>query len=299
MSSGRWIEERRIMRVLVIGASGMIGSTVLRVLNEQKDLEVFGTVRSGSVKHFFSAEIAKRLVDGIDVEYPDALLKVLDSIRPDVVINCAGLTKHKPEADDPLVSIPINTLMPHRLAGLCKLIGARLVHVSTDCVFSGEKGGYIEDDFADALDVYGKSKALGEVLYSHTITLRTSTIGHELQSKYGLLDWFLSQEGRCKGYNRAIFSGLPTVIFAQVIRDVVIPHKELSGLYHVAAKPINKFNFLKKIADVYGKSIEIVSDGKLVIDRSLNADRFRVATGYVAPEWDEMIKLMHAYKLAQ
>ena len=284
------------MKVLVIGASGMIGSTVLRVMSEKKDWEVFGTVRHANVKRFFTAEIARRLVDGVDVEYPDTLMKVLDQIRPDVVINCAGLTKHKPEADDPLISIPINTLMPHRLAGLCKLAGARLIHVSTDCVFSGEKGGYTEDDFADARDVYGKSKALGEVLYPHAITLRTSTIGHELQSTYGLLDWFLSQQGRCKGYTRAVFSGLPTVIFAQVIRDVVIPHRELSGLYHVAAKPINKFDLLKMIADVYGKTIEIVPDDKLVIDRSLNADRFREATGYVAQEWDEMIKLMHAYK---
>ena len=284
------------MKVLVIGASGMIGSTVLRVLSESKDLVVLGTVRNASVKRFFTSAMASRLIADVDVEHPDALLKVLDDVRPDVVINCAGLTKHKPEADDPLVSIPINTLMPHRLAGLCKLAGARLVHVSTDCIFSGEKGGYAEADFADARDVYGKSKVLGELVYPHTITLRTSTIGHELQSKYGLLDWFLSQETRCNGYARAIFSGLPTVIFAQVIRDVVIPHNELSGLYHVAAKPINKFDLLKLIADVYGKSIDIVPDDKLVIDRSLDAERFRAATGYVAPEWEEMIQLMYAYK---
>jgi dTDP-4-dehydrorhamnose reductase len=284
------------MKILVIGASGMIGSTVLRVMSEKNDWDVFGTVRHANVKRFFAVEIAERLVAGVDVEYPDTLMKVLDQIRPDVVINCTGLTKHKPEADDPLISIPINTLMPHRLAGLCKLVGARLVHISTDCVFSGEKGRYTEDDFADARDVYGKSKVLGEVLYPHAITLRTSTIGHELQSQYGLLDWFLSQEGRCKGYTRAVFSGLPTVIFAQVIRDVVIPHRELSGLYHVAAKPINKFDLLKMIADVYGKTIEIVPDDKMVMDRSLNADNFRAATGYIAPEWNEMIKLMHAYK---
>lgn len=283
------------MKVLVIGASGMIGSTVLRVLSEKNDWEVFGSVRDGSLKRFFSATIGERLIAGVDVEHQDSLIRVLDQTRPDVVVNCAGLTKHKPEADDPLVSIPINTLMPHRLAGLCKLVGARLIHVSTDCVFSGKKGGYVEDDFADAHDVYGKSKALGEVHYPQTITLRTSTIGHELQSKYGLLDWFLLQEGRCKGYTRAVFSGLPTVVFAQVVRDVVIPHKELSGLYHVAARPIAKFNLLKMIADVYGKTIDIVPDDKLTIDRSLDAGRFQSATGYIAPEWPELIKLMHAY----
>lgn len=284
------------MRVLVVGASGMIGSTVLRVLSEKKDWQVFGSVRDESVKRFFSAAIGKRLIAGVDVEHPDLLVKALDQVRPDVVVNCAGLTKHKPEADDPLVSIPINTLMPHRLAGLCKLIGARMIHVSTDCVFSGEKGGYFESDFADARDVYGKSKALGEVVYAHTITLRTSTIGHELQSKFGLLDWFLSQKRSCKGYTHAIFSGLPTVVFAQVVRDIVIPNKKLSGLYHVAAEPINKFELLKLVAEVYGKIIDIVPDDKLVIDRSLNADRFRQATGYFAPDWRSLIKSMYSYQ---
>jgi dTDP-4-dehydrorhamnose reductase len=284
------------LKVLVIGASGMIGSTVLRVLSAKHDWEVFGTVRDESVKRFFSAAIGSRLMAGIDVEQQDSLVRILDKIRPNVVVNCAGLTKHKPEADDPMVSIPINALMPHRLAALCKLVGARLIHVSTDCVFSGNKGGYVEDDFADARDVYGKSKALGEVHYPHTITLRTSTIGHELQSQYGLLDWFLSQEGQCKGYARAVFSGLPTVIFAQVVRDQVIPHIELSGLYHIAAQPIAKFELLKLIADVYGKTIDIVRDENLTIDRSLDAKRFQLATGYVAPDWPELIKLMHAYK---
>lgn len=284
------------MKVLVIGASGMIGSTVLRVLSENKKWQVFGSVRNANIKQFFSPAIGQNLFPGVDVEHPDALAKILDQVRPHVVVNCAGLTKHKPEAEDPLIAVPINTLMPHRLASLCKLVGARLIHVSTDCVFSGEKGGYTEGDFADARDVYGKSKILGEVDYPHAVTLRTSTIGHELQSTYGLLDWFLSQEGQCKGYTRAIFSGLPTVIFAQIIRDVVIPRPELSGLYHVAAQPINKFDLLKLIAEVYGKKINIVGDDKLVIDRSLDATRFRQATGYTAPEWPELIKLMHSYK---
>ena len=284
------------MKILVVGASGMIGSTVLRVLSEKKDWSVFGSVRNINVKRFFSTDIAERLVADIEVERQDSLIKILDQIRPHVVINCAGLTKHKPEADDPLVSIPINTLMPHRLAGLCKLIGARLIHISTDCVFSGVKGSYVEEDFPDSRDVYGKSKQLGELNDSHTITLRTSTIGHELQSQYGLLDWFLAQERQCKGYNKAIFSGLPTVVFAQVIRDIVIPDLKLAGLYHVAAKPINKFDLLKLIATIYEKKIDIVLDDKLVIDRSLNAKKFELATGYTAPEWPELINLMHSYK---
>ena len=159
-----------------------------------------------------------------------------------------------------------------------------------------EGNSEVESDFTDARDIYGKSKALGEVDYPHTITLRTSTIGHELNSAYGLLDWFLSQNKFCKGYSSAIFSGVPTVILAQIIRDIVIPHKELSGIYHVAAKSINKHELLKLIAEVYGKCIQIIPDDSLVIDRSLNADKFRAATGYVAPEWLELIRVMHTYK---
>lgn len=284
------------MKILVIGASGMIGSTILRVLGQKTDWDVFGTIRNPGAKRFFSNELATRLIDGIDVEHDDVLLRLFDRIQPTTVINCAGLTKHKVEADDPLISIPINSLMPHRLAGLCKLIGARLVHISTDCVFSGQKGHYTETDPTDACDVYGKSKALGEVQYPHTITLRTSTIGHELQSQYGLLDWFLAQAGSCKGYTRAIFSGLPTVVFAQLIRDIVLPRNDLNGLYHVAAQPIAKFDLLNLIAKEYGKSIDIIADDKLVIDRSLDGSRFCAATGYLAPPWDEMIKTMHAYR---
>jgi len=281
------------VRVLVLGSSGLIGSTVLRVLSESKDLEVFGSIRDEGVKRFFPEPISNRLIAGIDVEHSNALISVLDQVQPAVVINCAGLTRHKSEAEDPLVAVPINALMPHRLARQCKLVGARMIHVSTDCVFSGERGSYVETDFADACDVYGKSKALGEVTYAHTVTLRTSTIGHEFRTKHGLLEWFLSQHGSCKGYRRAIFSGLPTVVFAKVVRDMVLPRPELSGLYHVAAQAINKFELLSRIAKVYGKKIEIEPDDRLVIDRSLNADRFCKATGFVAPDWDSLINTMH------
>lgn len=284
------------MRILVLGASGMLGNAVLRVMDEKQDWEVFGTVRSSGVSRFFSDRIARRLIAGCDVGDHDALVKVFAQVRPNVVINCIGLIKQLADADDPLQAIPINSLLPHRLAGLCALVGARLVHMSTDCIFSGVKGGYTENDPSDAKDLYGKSKFLGEVDYPYAITLRTSIIGHELQSAHGLIDWFLSQQERCKGYKQAIFSGLPTVALALIIRDVVITHPDLTGVYHVAAEPISKYSLLRLVADVYGKTIEIVPDDQLVIDRSLNADRFRQATGYLAPQWPELIKLMHSYK---
>lgn len=284
------------MKILVLGASGMLGNAMVRVLSERSDWQVQGTIRSESSKRFFHTDIAERLLSGVDVEQYDSLLQAFIRARPDVVINCVGLIKQLAEADDPLQAIPINALLPHKLARLCELSGARLVHMSTDCVFAGDKGGYRESDPSDAKDLYGRSKFLGEVAYQHTVTLRTSIIGHELQSAHGLVNWFLAQHECCNGFTQAIFSGLPTVALAQVVRDVVIPHADLSGVYHVAAQPISKYDLLKLIANVYGKEIEIVPSDKLVIDRSLNADRFREATGYVAPSWSELIELMHSYK---
>lgn len=283
------------MRILVLGASGMLGNAMIRVLSEKIDWQVHGTVRSESAKRLFQPDIASRLISGVDVEQQDSLLQAFIQARPDVVINCVGLIKQLADADDPLYAIPINTLLPHRLARLCELVGARLVHVSTDCVFAGDKGNYRESDPSDAKDLYGRSKYLGEVAYPHAVTLRTSIIGRELQSANGLVGWFLSQKGRCNGYSKAIFSGLPTVVLAQIVRDVVIPHVALSGVYHVAAKPISKYDLLKLVAEVYRKTIEIFPSDQIVIDRSLDAGRFHEATGYVAPEWPELIKTMYSY----
>lgn len=284
------------MKILVLGASGMLGNAMIRVLSEQADWQVHGTIRSESSMRFFHPDIAELLLAGVDVEQHDSLMQAFIRTRPDVVINCVGLIKQLAGAEDPLQAIPINALLPHRLAKLCELAGARLVHMSTDCVFAGDKGGYRESDLSDAKDLYGRSKFLGEVVYPHTVTLRTSIIGHELQGTHGLVGWFLSQQERCNGYTRAIFSGLPTVVLAQIVRDVVIPRTNLSGVYHIAAKPIAKFDLLKMIAEVYGKTIDIVPDDTLVIDRSLDAKRFQLATGYVAPDWFELIKLMYAYQ---
>lgn len=284
------------MRVLVLGASGMLGNAMIRVLSEKGDWQVYGTVRSESAKRLFRPDIARCLISGVAVEQHDSLLQAFSQVRPDVVINCVGLVKQLADADDPLQAIPINALLPHRLAKMCELANARLVHISTDCVFSGHKGNYRESDPSDAKDLYGRSKYLGEVAYPHSITLRTSIIGHEMQGAHGLVGWFLSQNGNCKGYTKAIFSGFPTVVLAQIVRDLVMPNTTLFGVYHVSAKPISKYDLLKVIAEVYGKAIEITPSEQVVIDRSLDAGRFRAATGYVAPEWSELIETMRIYR---
>ena len=281
-------------RILVLGVTGMLGNAVFNVFFSDARHETWGTLRSASgLRHFAQASHA-RLACGVDVLDQDALTAVMARVRPEVVINCVGLIKQLADAKDPLTALPINAMLPHRLAQLCVLSGARLIHVSTDCVFSGRKGMYLESDLSDAEDLYGKSKYIGELHdLPHAITLRTSIIGHELGSSYALVDWFLSQQGSVKGFTQALFSGLPTVELARVMKDFVIPHPQLNGLYHVAAEPIDKFRLLTLVAAQYGKSIEIRQDDALVIDRSLNGSRFAEATGYVAPEWPELVRRMH------
>ncbi len=285
------------MRILVLGASGMLGNAMTRILVEYDGLEVFATARSRTVERFFPAYMPERLRTGVDIEKQDELTAVFCWARPHVVINCVGLVKQVAQASDPVRSISVNALLPHQLARLCDLAEARLIHISTDCVFSGQRGGYGETDSADARDLYGMSKYLGEVHHPNAITLRTSIIGHELNSTNALIDWFLAQHGQCRGYTRAVFSGIPTVVLARLTGEVIIPHPELNGLYHIAADPIAKFDLLRLVAETYGKSIDITPDDSLVIDRSLRAERFRAATGYVVPKWPELIRAMHSYYL--
>lgn len=282
------------MKVLVLGVTGMLGNAVFRVLSADSAHETWGTLRSGAALRHFPEQSRPQLLAGVDVLDQDALVAAIARVRPDVVINCIGLIKQLADAKDPLTALPINAMLPHRLARLCELAGARLIHVSTDCVFSGRKGLYQESDLSDAEDLYGKSKYIGELHdLPHAVTLRTSIIGHELGSSYALVDWFLSQQGSVKGFTKAIFSGLPTVELARVMKDFVIPHPQLNGLYHVAAAPIDKFELLNQVAAQYGKQIEIRPDDALVIDRSLDGSRFQQATGYVAPAWPELIRRMH------
>ncbi|WP_031320496.1 dTDP-4-dehydrorhamnose reductase family protein [Pseudomonas piscis] len=282
------------MKVLVLGVTGMLGQAVFRLFSGDTKHETWGTLRSASGLRYFPEVQHPYLISGIDVLDQDALTMTLAQVRPDVVINCVGLIKQLADANDPLTALPINAMLPHRLARLCALAGARLVHVSTDCVFSGRKGGYLESDISDAEDLYGKSKYIGELHEApHAITLRTSIIGHELGSSNALVDWFLSQQGCVKGFSKAIFSGLPTVELARVMKDYVLPHPRLSGLYHVAAAPVNKLDLLRMVASEYEHPIEIEPDDALVIDRSLNGQRFHEATGYVAAPWPELIRSMH------
>jgi dTDP-4-dehydrorhamnose reductase len=283
-------------RILVLGASGMLGHAVLRLFAQSDGYEAFGSVRSNGASARLPQHISKNLLTGVDVNNSDDVIRLFGHVKPHVVINCAGIVKQLEAADDPLAVIPINALLPHRLVRFCDISGARLVHISTDCVFSGKRGNYQERDPADADDLYGRSKYLGEVDYPNAVTLRTSIIGHELSTAHGLVGWFLSQTAAIRGYRRAIFSGLPTVELARVIRDYVLPHAELRGVYHVAATPISKYDLLTLVGKTYGRATHIVPDDTVAIDRSLDSHRFRQATGYEAPAWPDLVRRMHEFQ---
>lgn len=281
------------MKILIFGATGMLGHSMFRYLAEDKTLNVYATARTHKAYNHFSKELSPQLIVGVNIENHDSLIRVFESVQPNVVINCIGLVKQLAEANDPLMAIPINSLLPHRLAALCKIAGARFIHISTDCVFSGKKGNYRETDFPDAYDLYGRSKFLGEVDYPHAITLRTSIIGHELVSQKSLINWFLAQQDVVEGFTHAIYSGVPTIELAHIIHNFVLPRPTMRGIYHVASKPINKFDLLTLVAKIYGKNIAIAPSSQLVIDRSLNAERFNQETSYTPPEWPKLVQRMY------
>lgn len=283
------------MKVLVLGITGMLGSSVFNALSRDERYFVMGTLRNADGLKYFDDVQHPNIIPNIDVLDTEQLLDVFAKVKPDVVINCVGLIKQFSSSKDPLLTIPLNSLLPHRLLKLCQLSSSRLVQISTDCVFSGRKGNYVESDLSDAEDLYGKSKFIGEVVDSPiAITLRTSIIGHELNSRNSLVDWFLSQESAAKGYSKAIFSGLPTVELAAVIKDYVLPNTEVNGLYHVSAAPIDKYSLLQLIAKYYQKDILLVPDNSVIIDRSLDSSKFRSIIGYEPPSWERLVAKMRA-----
>ncbi len=275
----------------------MMGNALFRILPVVDKIEVFGTVRSGAHLAHFTAERREHVVTGVDILQDHTVVRALERVRPHVVINAVGIIKQLDTANDPLMSLPLNALFSHRLAGYCALLGARMIQLSSDCVFSGRKGMYTEEDLPDAEDLYGQSKAMGEIKNRpHVLTLRTSGIGHEKGTANGLLEWFLAQQGSVRGFRHAIYSGLPSVELARIIRQWVLPHAELHGLYHLSAAPISKLELLQLIATEYGKQIEIRPDDTLRVDRSLDSSRFRAATGFAPEPWPKLIARMFSQR---
>ncbi len=283
------------MKVLILGAGGMLGHKVWQVFRGRFNCRAAVRVRP-SLPLFDD----DRVIDGIDAADFQSVGKLIETARPNVVINCIGVVKQLAAAHDSIASITLNSLLPHVVARAGAGVGARMIQVSTDCVFSGTRGNYSETDIPDATDLYGRSKLLGEVTEIESsgpapLTIRTSIIGRELRTANGLVEWFLSNHGRSvRGFTRAVFSGVTTAVLAETLANVVEHHPALGGLYHVAARPISKYDLLVMLNETIGGRVVITPDDRLVIDRSLDAARFQAATGLVPPSWQEMIAALAA-----
>ncbi len=279
-------------KILILGGTGMLGHKLYSIL--QRNYDAYATIRSSlrEVEKFniFNAE---NIFENVNVENLNSVIDVATKLKPMVLINCVGIIKQLKESNDPIKSIKINALLPHQLSILCEKLNIRLIHISTDCIFSGKRGNYLDEDISDAEDLYGRTKYLGEVSdKAHSVTLRTSIIGRELKTKLGLVEWFLSQHGQATGYKKAIFSGFTTFEFSRIISDYIIPNNALSGIYNISSEPISKYDLLNLIKDIYKKEINILPDEKIIIDRSLDSNKFRKTVNYSPPSWRDLINTM-------
>jgi dTDP-4-dehydrorhamnose reductase len=282
------------MRILIYGANGMLGHKLVQQLSGSFD--VWGTIRGSfdTVERYglFDPDRTIENVSALDVGSIESAIQVA---RPDIVVNAIGVIKQLPSAKNVTTTLEINSIFPHRLAEFGAKYGFRLITISTDCVFDGAKGNYSEADTPNATDLYGKSKALGEVTGENCLTIRTSIIGRELGTAHSLIEWFLSNRGKTvTGFANAIYSGFPTIVFADIITCLITDHKELSGLYHVASDPINKFDLLTLVDKFYDASVTIERSEEFRIDRSLNGTKFEESAGFHARPWEDMIRTMAA-----
>ncbi|HXA19330.1 MAG TPA: SDR family oxidoreductase [Thermoanaerobaculia bacterium] len=321
------------MRVLILGAGGMLGHKVWQIFRDRFDCRA--AVRTRLPLALFDDD---RIMAGIDAADFERVTRLIGKVRPDAVINCVGVVKQLAAAHDPIASITLNSLFPHVVARACGEVGARMIHISTDCVFAGTRGNYRESDAPDAADLYGRSKLLGEVVTEaqtrvsvphsllgevvteaqtkvsvpHSLlgevvteaqtrvsvphlTIRTSIIGRELRTANGLVEWFLlNRGGAVRGFTKAVFSGVTTTTLAETLADVIEHHPDLNGLYHVAGAAITKYDLLVMLNEAFGAGAAITADDSVVIDRTLDAARFSEATGLGPPAWREMIAALAA-----
>jgi dTDP-4-dehydrorhamnose reductase len=282
-----------MIKILVLGGEGMLGHKMFQTLRARYPDTICTVTRSleGPFYQKISLFRAGNVVDRVDAMDFGAMRRILTGHRPDWIINCIGVIKQREEAKSAIPSITLNSLFPHKLAEFAGEWGGRVIHFSTDCVFSGRQGNYTEDSPSDAEDLYGKTKFLGEVTEGNSLTLRTSIIGRELAHFRSLLEWFLSQEGKSvRGFRRVIYSGVTTNYLAQLVGELIADHQGLSGLYQVTSPPVSKHDLLSMIRDAYGLNIDIVPDEREVSDRSMVGEKFLGATGYSQPAWSSLIE---------
>ncbi len=279
------------MRILILGGTGMLGHKLWQRLGARfPDCRV--TIRGPRERYrAFKLFDDARVIENVDVTDEARLAAVLDSAAPDVIVNCVAVTKRREKSAAPASSVLLNAWLPHRLAEWTHAHDARLITISTDCVFDGATGGYTEDDLPNALDVYGRTKAMGEVAYGNALTLRTSFVGRELENGTELLEWFIAHNGgTVPGFRGTLYTGISTLYCADAIGEIIARFPGLRGLYQVASEVISKYDLLCLARAAFKLDIEIEPDDTVIMRRNLNGTRFREATGLATPSWMQMMK---------
>lgn len=278
------------MRVCILGSGGMLGHMLVRVLSETHD--VYGTSKqvwsatSGLAK-FLSKE---KWIAGVDAKDITTVSDFFREHQFDVVINCIGVVKQRGHRTSEDEMIEVNAQFPHKLSSICDASGARLIHISTDCVFSGNKGNYLVTDNPDPIDIYGSSKLAGEIVDDHNLTIRTSHVGRELTNFTSLFEWILNNRGKSVvGYSNAIYSGLTTFSLSVVINSLLTTGSSINGLVHVASSPINKFQLITELNNRLGLGLDIKTDESVVLNRSLRPSDQITQLGIEIPSWDQML----------
>ncbi len=278
------------MRILILGGTGILGHQLYKHMSSHFP-DTFATIRQSRTKYQLSnITDESKIIECVDVTEFHILTGIMNSVKPDVILNCTGFTKRRKDVNEVINSIKLNALFPHLLAEWGRNNSVRVINFSTDCVFDGMTGNYSDVSPTNAVDLYGKTKAIGEIRGENALTLRSSFIGTELENGTELLEWFLGQTGgTVRGFKNAIYSGLTTLELSRVIEKIIIHYPGANGIYNVSSDPISKYELLLLIRDKMHLNVEVLPDENVICDRSLNSSKFRQEFNYVPPRWELMI----------
>lgn len=279
------------MRILVLGGTGLIGNRLTRQLRQNAD--VYASTRTSLVEMPMLENILEpnKWIFGLDATDFQFLESEIKRLKPDVIVNCLGVVKHQINPKNAEATILLNSVLPWRLSGIAEKYDFKLIHLSTDCVFSGETGNYKESSSPDAVDLYGRSKILGELNNAHVLTIRTSFVGREIKTFANLFEWVQRcQTTRITGYKRAIYSGLTTQAISEVIEKLIFDFSALTGLWHVSSEPISKYDLICMLNNSLNLKLDIESSEEFFCDRSLDSTAFASKTSLAIPNWITMVE---------
>ena len=273
------------MKIFITGIDGMIGHKIAQSLSKEH------TIIGSSRKNIKSEDLGINDCELITHDFlKDDILEILDKINPEIIVNCAGITIRRGINDNYDNTILLNSNLPHIIDDWTERNQSKLIHFSSDCVFSGKKGNYLDESIPDATDLYGLSKSRGEVKSKNTLTIRCSIIGREIFNHTELFEWIYSMRGKqIKGYNNVLYSGVTSIWMGRVLKKILKYHTELSGIYNISSEPITKYSLLNLINEHFKLGIEISRDNKIKSNKVLISKKFTEITDINPPNWDDLM----------